>query len=130
MGGSERQPAVHCLNPNRIVAADDAAPGGRRWLYPQSHHTRAASRGILGQIEPDDDAYQIACDKLEYLASGLTMDKERPSGWPWAGEFLSRGYFNGTSTLEGLESLRTLGAGSPQVALEALRAWIAQHPRF
>ena len=51
---------------------------------------RTISRDTLRQIEPDDDTYQEACDRLEYLASLIAMDTDRPNGFPWAGEFMTR----------------------------------------
>ena len=132
-GRPEPQPAVHCLNPNRIVAADDAAPGGRRWLFPQSHHIRTASRDTLSQIEPEDDTYREACDRLEYLASLVAMDMDAPNGLPWAGEFITRGRYQDQDPK--LRNLLEGGAfgGDPeraQTAREALNIWIIQHPRF
>ncbi len=132
-GDQTPQPAVRCLNPNRIVAADDAAPDGRRWLYPQSHHIRAASRGLLSQLEPDDDAYQEACDRLEYVASLMIMDTDAPHGFPWAGEFITRESY--LSPDPGLGKLLESGAfgqdpARVQSARKALTAWLQQHPRF
>jgi hypothetical protein len=90
-GGQTPQSAVRCLNPARIVTADDSAPNGQRWLYPQSRHVRAASRGALRSIESDDDIYQTACDRLEYLASLVAMsDADEYGRFPWAGEFILR----------------------------------------
>jgi hypothetical protein len=90
-GDQTPQPPVQCLNPVRIVFADnDRAPNGGSWMYPQSHHIRTASRDALRELEPDDAAYEAACDKLEYLASLMSMD-ESVSGHnrhPWQGEFL------------------------------------------
>ncbi len=129
------QPAVHCLNPNLIVAADDQAPGGARWLYPQSHHIRAVSRDSLSEIEPGDDEYKAACDRLEYLASLVAMDTDAPSGFPWAGEFISPGGFmdeGGDAKLGGLLQGGAFGR-DPQrarAAQEALNTWITLHPRF
>ena len=90
-GDQTAQSAVQCLNPVRIVFADDdRAPNGARWMYPQSHHIRAESRDALRGLEPDDAAYEAACDRLEYLASLVLMD-EAFAGcrlFPWQGEFL------------------------------------------
>ncbi len=132
-GKPEPQPAVHCLNPNRIVVADDAVGSGRRWLYPQSHHMRTASRETLRQIEPDDDTYQEACDRLEYLASLIAMDTDGPNGSPWAGEFMTR--YRHHDQVPKLRNLLEGGAfGSDperaQTAGQALSTWINQHPSF
>ena len=90
-GDRTPQSAVRCLNPIRIVTADDSAPNGQRWLYPQSRHVRAASREALRSIESDDDVYQAACDRLEYLASLVAMSGADERGrLPWAGEFILR----------------------------------------
>jgi hypothetical protein len=91
-GTRDPQPAVQCLNLNRIVAADPAAPGGQRWIYPASHHMRAVGRDMLRQLEPDDDAYKAACNRLEYFASLIAMAHKDPSArYPWAGEFILEG---------------------------------------
>jgi hypothetical protein len=87
-GNPEPQPAVRCLNPSRRVIADDRAPGGAVWIYPQSHHIRAASRDALRELEPDDAAYQSACDRLEFLASLVSMDWRDFRRQPWRGEWL------------------------------------------
>ena len=133
-GEPKPQPAAHCLNPNRIIAAPIAAPDGKHWLYPQSHHIRGASREALGQIEPDDDIYKSTCDRLEYLASLVAMDIDRPNGPPWAGEFIPRsGYFNQDHPeLSNFTSGGAFGGDSrrARAAREALNTWIIQHPRF
>jgi SIR2-like domain len=85
-GDRTPQSPVQCLNPARILFADDdKAPNDGRWIYPQSHHIRAASRDALSDLEPDDAAYEAACDRLEYLASLISVDEDR---FPWQGEFL------------------------------------------
>ncbi len=132
-GKLEPQPAVRCLNPNRIVVADDVAGDGRRWLYPQSHHMRTVSRDTLRQIEPDDATYQEACDRLEYLASLIAMDIDGPNGFPWAGEFMTRERHRDEVPM--LRNLLEGGAfdgdlGRAQTAGQALNTWITQHPRF
>jgi hypothetical protein len=125
------QPAVHCLNPNRIVTADHRAPDGRRWLYPQSHYLRAVSRATFDQIEPDDDSYKEACDRLEYLASLIAMDTDKRNGLPWAGEFITRHLYivqnpNVQGLLEGGAFRRD--PERARAADEALTTWIAQNP--
>jgi len=86
-GERRPQPAVRCLNLLQILVADDTAPNGQRWIYPQSHHIRAVGREDLREIEPDDDAYKRACDRFEYLASLVAMDDPDQSGrLPWAGD--------------------------------------------
>jgi hypothetical protein len=131
-GKPEPQPAVRCLNPNRIVVADDAA-GGRRWLYPQSHHMRTVSRDTLRQIEPDDDTYQEACDRLEYLASLIVMDTDGPNGLPWVGEFMTRDRPHDQALkLKGLLDGGAFGSDPERAksAGQALNTWITQHPTF
>jgi len=126
------QHAVLCLNPVRIVVADDAAPNGMRWLYPQSHYIRAASRDALRELEPDDEAYAAACDRLEYLASLVTMDDTDFGRLPWAGEFLLEEHRNVIAQVE-----KELAPGWPlleggafggdldraEAAREALHTW-------
>lgn len=127
------QPAVHCLNPNWIVAADDQAPDGRHWLYPPSHHVRAVSRATFDQIEPDDDTYKEACDRLEYLASLIAMDTDRPNGRPWAGEFITRHLYNVQNpNVQGLLEGGAFGRDPERAraAQEALTTWITQNARF
>ena len=131
-GAPRPQPAVHCLNPNRIIATADAAPGDR---YPQSRHIRTASRDTLRQIEPDDDAYQAACDTLEYLASLIEIDKDVRNATPWVGEFMSRDLIPnpGLGALERLANGGAFGGSVPQSPLEDLDlpliAWITHHRR-
>jgi hypothetical protein len=131
-GAQEPQPPVRCLNPNRIVAAaDPAAPGGQRWIYPASHHIRTASRNALRQLEPDDDTYKEACDRLEYLASLIAMAGENATThFPWAGEFIFRNnYLNQDPKLGDLLAGGAFG-GDPERAKAAhdeLATWIAQH---
>ena len=137
-GDRQPQSAVRCLNPTRVVVADDAAPGGQRWLYPQSRHVRAACRDALRNIEPDDDAYQAACDRLEYLAALVAMGDTDESGrFPWPGEFILR--------FQALDALieKALAPGWPlleggafdgdldraKAARILLRQWIAQYGR-
>ncbi len=97
-GDPTPQPAVRCLNPFRRVIPDaDEA----RKLYPQSHHIRAASREALRELEPDDAAYEAACDRLEYLASLITMDATEDFGRvPWTGEFLHEEHRNVAAQVE------------------------------
>ena len=88
-GNPAPRPAVRCLNPILVVFADDGrSPNGGAWLYPQSHHIRAVGRNALRELEPDDAAYEAACDKLEYLASLVSMDDTAIGPQPWTGEFL------------------------------------------
>jgi hypothetical protein len=144
-GATKPQPAVRCLNPLRIVATDETTQGGTRWLYPQSHHIRAASRNALKDVEPDDDTHKTACDRLEYLASLVAMSDPDESGrLPWAGEFILEGRYLGEDQRLGgrIESeiaskwpLLEGGAfgGDPEQAKAAqiaLTAWISQHGRF
>lgn len=97
VGARGPQPAVSCLNPFRRVVpdADDA-----RESYPESHHIRAASRDALRELEPDDEAYAAACDRLEYLASLVTMDDNDFGRLPWAGEFLLEEHRNVIAQVE------------------------------
>jgi SIR2-like domain len=140
-GDETLRPAVRCLNPARIVSADDdRAPNGAAWVYPQSHHLRAASREALRELEPDDEAYAAACDRLEYLASLVTMgDADNYGRLPWAGEFILGSHLNVVAT----QVEKELAPGWPlleggafggdldqaKAAREALHAWIAQYGR-
>jgi hypothetical protein len=130
-GDPTPQPAIRCLNPSRrvIPGAEEA-----RKLYPQSHHIRAASRETLRELEPDDAAYEAAGDRLEYLASVITMDATTDfGGIAWAGEFLLEEHRNVAAQVE-----KELTPGWPlleggafggdldraKTAREALSAWI------
>jgi hypothetical protein len=136
VGARGPQPAVSCLNPFRRVVpdADDA-----REPYPESHHIRAASREALRELEPADEAYAAACDRLEYLASLVAMgDADDFGRVPWAGEFLLEEHRNVIAQVE-----KELAPGWPlleggafggdldqaKAAREALHAWIAQYGR-
>jgi hypothetical protein len=141
LGDETPQPAVRSLNPARIVYADDErAPNGAAWIYPQSQHLRAASREALRELEPDPEAYEAACDKLEYLASLVAMgDADNYGRFPWAGKFILESHLNVVAQVVEKE----LAPGWPlleggafggdldraKAAREALHAWIAQYGR-
>jgi hypothetical protein len=97
-GDQTPRPAVRCLNPSRMVIPDDNEV--RTKIYPQSHHIRAVSRNALRELEPDDAAYEAACDKLEYLASMVSMDDTASGRQPWAGEFLLEEHRNVAAQVE------------------------------
>jgi hypothetical protein len=42
----------------------------------------------LRELEPDDEAYEAASDRLEYLASLVSMTDATFGRLPWRGEFL------------------------------------------
>ena len=131
-GAQVPQPAVQCLNPNRIVVADETAPGGNRWLYPQSRHIRAAGRDAVSQIDTDDDVYKRACDRLEFVASLVTMDVNASTPFPWVGEFILHDLPRyEDSDLEDLLEGGAFGGDSKRAkaAYDALTAWIVQYGR-
>lgn len=71
------------LNRDRLNAWDGVARH-----YPASRLLRQTCREPLRLIEPDDEAYTQACDRLEYLVSLTQMTAEHE--WlrdPWLGEF-------------------------------------------
>jgi hypothetical protein len=129
------QPAVQCLNPSRILVIDDQGPPGLRWLYPQSRHLRAACRDVLRGVEPDDDRYQAACDRLEYVASLVAMDDK--GNFPWVGEFIVDGRYRqlGDQIEQELAPGWPLLAGGAfegsadraKAAQDKLHAWLAQN---
>jgi hypothetical protein len=47
-----------------------------------------ASRDALRELEPDDAAYQAACDRLECLASLVSKQWPELQRPPWQGEWL------------------------------------------
>jgi hypothetical protein len=128
---------VQCLNPARIVfAEDDRAPNGQLWMYPQSHHIRVASRDALRELEPDDVAYEAACDRLEYLASLVCMDENGPGRdhFPWQGEFLLEGHRKIKADIENeivagwplLEGAFGGDLGQAKTARDALDEWMGR----
>lgn len=136
------RPAVRCLDPHRIPVGGDPAPTGKRWIYPQSRHLRAVRREAVRQLEPDDDAYQAACDRFEYLASMAAMDgADQPGQLPWAGDFIFRVKDFDTEQPLGTLITEELISGWPfldggafggdldraTAANAALLAWIAQY---
>ncbi|WP_075738595.1 hypothetical protein [Streptomyces acidiscabies] len=74
------------LNPGRVL--DDPgihaichADNGQKWIHPESPLLRREAREPLRAVEPDDAAYEAACDRLECLASLIALSRnERP--WP------------------------------------------------
>ncbi|WP_344016886.1 SIR2 family protein [Kitasatospora atroaurantiaca] len=85
-------PAVY-LSPERILRGDlkevCPPPSGQSYKYPQSHLLRQEAREPLSLVEPDDAAYQAACDRFEFLASMVSIDATSEHGqYPWPGEFL------------------------------------------
>jgi ribosome maturation protein Sdo1 len=97
-GDQTPQLPVRCLNPYRRVIPDDNEATTK--IYPQSHHIRAVSRDALRELEPGDAAYEAACDKLEYLASLVSMDDIAFGRQPWAGEFLLEEHRNVAAQVE------------------------------
>ncbi|WP_217235535.1 SIR2 family protein [Streptomyces sp. AC555_RSS877] len=90
---NQRQaPAVY-LNPLRVIygsITEVCSPeGGGRYYYPQSHWLGDELREPFLLVEPDDEAYQAAFHRFEFLASLIAMDTE-PEFYanPWSGEFL------------------------------------------
>ncbi|MFE0358869.1 SIR2 family protein [Streptomyces nigra] len=91
--GNQRQtPAVY-LNPLRVLYGsinEVCSPeGGGTYYYPQSHWIRDELREPFLPVEPDDDAYQAAFHRFEFLASLIAMDSGHEyHANPWSGEFL------------------------------------------
>ena len=126
-GAQIPQPAVRCLNPNYVIFAEKMA--FRR--YVQSQHIRAASRESLRQLEPNDDMYRAACDRLEYLASLVIMaDEDESAHYPWEGEFVSRwNDLDREPRIGGLLEGGAFGgdAGRGKAARDTLKEWISQY---
>lgn len=79
------------LNPGLVISGSGltngyAAPGGARWLFPQSHFLREELRAPFKALEPDESSYEEACSRLEFLASMLAIDTG--SSHVWYGEFM------------------------------------------
>ncbi|MFD8597557.1 SIR2 family protein [Kitasatospora sp. NPDC059646] len=93
-GRTEQQPPAIYLHPWRVIPGDlkEVCPPtpGNRWAYPQSHLLRQEIREPLRLVEPDDNAYQAACNRFEFLASMIAIDavSEEWRREPWPGEFL------------------------------------------
>jgi hypothetical protein len=89
------QAAVMALHPFTVLNGDWVShmPRWRDGIpyYAQSRLLRAECRGPLEAIEPDDRAYEDACDRFECLAAFVCMDKSMPSRprFPWLGEFVA-----------------------------------------
>ena len=54
----------------------------------------------MRELEPDDAAYEAACDRLEYLASLVSMDDAAFGRLPWTGEFLLEEHRNVAAQVE------------------------------
>jgi SIR2-like protein len=136
VGDQTPQPAVRCLSPaGRVIPNADEA----RRRYPESHHIRAASRHALRELEPDDEAYEAACDRLEYLASLVSMDGAAFGRLPWTGEFLLEERRNVAAQVE-----KELAPGWPlleggafggdldraKAVREALQDWMRNQPAW
>ena len=84
------RPAVRALHPY-VVFDHEVAMRLPRWNrtqpHPESRILRSEGREPLRLIQPDDLAYEEACDRLEYLASLLLMDEGSDIHQPWSGEF-------------------------------------------
>jgi hypothetical protein len=79
----------YALHPGNVLDRDrlNAWDGVARH-YPASRLLRQTCREPLRLIEPDDEAYWKACDRLEYLVSLTQITAEHD--WlrnPWLGEF-------------------------------------------
>ena len=125
-----------------MVTLRPCATTRRSCACGQSHHLRAASRETLRQVEPDDDTYQAACDRLEYLASMVAPDSTGRAGQqPWAGEFMLRVGSPAAEHALGTLITEELAPGWPfleggafdgeldraRLADTALHAWIAEY---
>ncbi|MEV4451936.1 SIR2 family protein [Streptomyces mirabilis] len=142
------KPAVY-LNPGRVLNHDllneiFKADKGTAYKYPQSRLLRQDAREALRPVEPDDAAYEFACNRFEFLASMMALDLGTGfRAYPWAGEFLlesSWGYTNGLATAIEQEltpawPLLQGGAfeGDLQRAKDAYKAlveWKTKNPRW
>ena len=87
-------PAAIYLSPFRLLDLEGSrefcARNGLGPDYAQSHLIREQGREALYVIESDAEAYQGACDRLEFLASMISMDAtpENADVAPWHGEFV------------------------------------------
>ncbi|MEW1829317.1 SIR2 family protein [Streptomyces sp. NPDC088196] len=91
--GQRQTPAVY-LNPLRILYGESIhevcrPDESRKYHYPQSRWIRDELREPFLLVEPDEDAYQAAFHRFEFLASLIAMDNEHEFlANPWPGEFL------------------------------------------
>lgn len=73
------------LNPGRVLSGNlDAVmppPAGKTWTLPESQLLRQEAREALRAVEPDDTAYQAACDRFEFLTSLIAISRTEKL-WP------------------------------------------------
>ena len=93
----------------------------------------------MRELEPDDAAYEAACDRLEYLASLVIMDETAFGDHPWTGEFLLGEHRNVAVEVE-----KEVAAGWPlleggafggdldraKAAREELHRWMRNQPSW
>ncbi|MEV4226729.1 SIR2 family protein [Streptomyces bobili] len=87
-----RKPAnpAYYLNPGDVLSDPGIhevtrAGDGNKWIHPESPLLRLETREPLRAIEPDDAAYEAACDRLEFLASLIGVSQ---GSQPWPGMYL------------------------------------------
>lgn len=141
--GTDRspQPAVVYLSPSRLLAGNLINQfDGQNRRYPHSRLIREQAREPLAALEPDDEAYNAACSRLEFLATMLAFDHAIApyDVATWHGEFLLGRGFNQLSEQISQEigpgwPLLEAGAfgGDAEIArltLDSVRDWAAKLP--
>lgn len=138
-------PPVNYLTPVQILDGRllneffRPAQQGQHWRLPQSRWMRTVGRESLRVLEPDDAAYETACDRFEFLASMIAFDNPASpnTAFPWYGEFFIHRFDELAEEIkkEIAPGWPLLEAGAfggdvdrAKTAHEALVAWLRTHP--
>ncbi len=107
----EQQPAARYLTPTTVLSGNQIGvffhTGDPRqpWRFPHSRLLREQARDPLCAIEPDDESYQYACDRFEFLASMVALDfyNDRAKVGPlaWLGAILDYDFQEHAKQIEG-----------------------------
>lgn len=85
-------PAANFLSPITVLTDERITEfhrpsANQKWQYPTSHFVRCEAREPLRAIETDDESYEAACDRFEFLASMIALHNANPPR-AWHGEFM------------------------------------------
>ncbi|WP_369186200.1 SIR2 family protein [Streptomyces sp. R08] len=86
----QQKKPTYYLNPADVLGDSGIhevtrADNGGKWVHPQSPLLRSEGREPLRLIEPDDAAYEAACDRFEFLVSLIALGQ---GDQPWPGMYL------------------------------------------
>lgn len=112
------QPAVLVLHAHGVIDHPIAKelPGLDRRHTPMSDHLAEILRPWTEELEPDQDAFERAFDRFEYLLGLAMFDLRRidaGGGWAPVGRFSWRAERHGAVERDITEEVRTAGAGWP-----------------